>query len=40
MRNGFDCGWDLEAPKIGATKHISRVRWSGDETNVNRDSSV
>jgi len=40
MRNGFDCGWNLEAPEIGAAKHVSRVRRSGDETNVNWNSSV
>jgi hypothetical protein len=40
MRNGFDCGWNLEASEIGATKYVSRIGRSREETNVNRNSSV
>jgi hypothetical protein len=40
MRNGFDCSRNLEATKIGATKHVSGVRRRREEPNVNRNGSV
>jgi hypothetical protein len=40
MGNRFDGRRDFEAAEIGASKHVSCIRWSGEEPYVNRNSSV
>jgi len=40
MRDGFDCCWNLEAAKVCTAEYIASVRWSRDETDMDRNSGV